>query len=214
MYKIEGASSFLRDPEDIKNILLKFNVKVIYKKDTLIFPDINGSDIILSENKRIEIDCNTREYNLDLQSFCETIPTIMLDHKERNENTEDLFSTLDDILKIYDLKLVNLNDHSDSTTDFITTISSKTHEEMINDSIKLQKKENVLSFKDMYEDLDYIKDSLNMSDIKTIIMHNLKENKVNYELLKEFLEDINPEMQYKLIEKDGKTVILRQNYED
>lgn len=214
MYKIENASVFLRDPEDIKNILLRSNVKVIYKKDTIIFPDINVSDIDFSEKKRIEIDCNTREYNIDLDRFYETVPTIILDYKERNENTEDLFSTLNSILKIYDLKLVNLNDHSDSTTDFITTISSKTHKEMINDSIKLQNKENILSFEDMYEDLNYIKDSLNMSDIKTIIMHNLKENKVNYELLKEFLEDINPEMQYKLIEKEDRTVIIRQNYED
>lgn len=210
MIKISNDSA-AKDPESVIRTIKSIGVNFCYNEDNYyVFPDLSWSNI---NNKKIEIEeikTSYPDYSIHNNLMLEDISCIFLDHREMGYNLSDLLEELNIILNAFDLKIVEIDTQSDYMQAFITKNSESEVKDMIRAAYDLQNvniNEEELFVKESNPDIS--KNEMEGLESLHYVLRNakIKNNTINYELLKEFLEDIAPEFEYKLKERGEKIFI-------
>ena len=222
MYKICGTDDSVRDLRTVIRLLKNNGIKS-FEPNTecqLCFPDFSPEQFksMDSDNFKVhEIKTEGFDFSIDhVKLTSEYLPSMMLDHREMGYLLDSFMEQLNMILSISDLKLVKLDTLSDYMSAFITSISTETDEEMINSALKMNGFEDV-SFIDFYSKengSDEDNNEYTIEDALNLIINNTKidDEKINKELLIEFIEDLAPEQSYEVVNREGKSFLKIENF--
>lgn len=208
-----------KDPDAIVSLLSRTNINFKYDKDkqSLTFYDFlfEKFDKISSYTLPIiELDTSTKEYSIDFYINEFICNFALFDYKEISYDCN--FDLLNKILYCVQdgFQLVSVDEHSDSFHFFIAKSNAKTNEELYYSYFDVFN-EKIIPFDTFYKEKEILKEgALNINDISNLLIHNLNEKKLNYYLLKEFLEDLVPEKSFSIHSKqNGDSYISMTDFE-
>ena len=216
-------NSAARDPDSVIRMFKGAGIKTLFDQEdnTFVFPKLEIRNFSKLKDKLFQVEIIKTEYpNYDIQNqlLSEDIPCMRLDHREIGHDLPELMIAINKILHSMDLKLVDIDTMSDYMQAFITKKDAITPKDMIIESLKLH---NVIN----YDITKYITDETNADTSKNemsvtaalaYVLENadIQDDTVNYDLLKEFLEDTAPEFEYALVERGDKTFISVNEFRD
>jgi hypothetical protein len=220
MIKISNEDA-ARDPDSILSMINSIGLKVIYNEENnaFYFPTLDDKIFENDENfdfKVQEIKTSYIDYEINEDCF-HNIHSMLLDHKEIGYDLQTLMEQINQVISHLDLKLIDIDTQSDYMQAFITKKSAKTPKEMISAAFDIQ---NIDFDPDKFfvpcNNPDKSNNEMEIEDALRYILKNadIQNETVDYELLKSFLEDTAPEFKYDLHERNGKTFISINEFED
>lgn len=185
-----------------------FKVLYEYESDCLEIKDLDS-------DKKTHLDIVeifSNEIDLDLNKLRSQIPVLYLDSKEITNSTIDLLEKINTGLLKKGLKLVDLETNAEYVSLFITKKEETTLKGLYESAVALQSVKEKLSYEDLLIFKDYTEGEIDLEEVKAIIYQKLKNDNVNYDLLLELLEEIDPDMNYDIVEKKNKSFLTRKKH--
>jgi hypothetical protein len=217
--KIHEIYEYIRSPEYLVNLLKECGIESEYNSNESI---INIPSLEELGQKKIKtLKPETKDYDFDIMEMTDFIPALSLDHRESTYQTEDMLMSLNSALHSKGMEIVEFDTRSDYSLHVITKLGAKNIESVYRGSAEIINKDSEeidLEFKKLYrikeESEKPFENEISVYKAASIISRNLDEKTVNYELLVEFLNDVDPEYNYEVAEKKGRIGITRNKFED
>lgn len=224
MFKIYNVSEGVRDPSDIVRLFkglkdLKMVCFYDSDEDEINFPYIDEKVL---ENKRSsdyaveEIDPEPDDFSFDYNEFTNEVSSMYLDHKEMGHGLPDVMEKMNMLLHSKGLKLVEIDTKSDFMTAFVTGLDKKSIVDMVDFSLNLNREtgntsSDFISYEDKQLDTEF---TAREAIAHVLRKTQLKDSAINYELLQEFLEDLAPEFEYDIVEKNNKRYVSIKDFSE
>tara|TARA_Y100001960_G_scaffold333922_1_gene442343 strand:+ start:49315 stop:49971 length:657 start_codon:yes stop_codon:yes gene_type:complete len=217
--KIYEIYEYIRSPEYLVNFLTECGIESEYDSDEseLKIPSLER----LGQKKIKTLKPETKDYDFDIMEMTDFIPALNLDHRESTYQTEDMLMLLNSALHSKGMEIIEFDTRSDYSLHVITKLGAKSIESVYRGSAEIINKdleEIDLEFKKLYrikeESEKPFKNEISIYKAASVISRNLDEKTVNYELLVDFLNDVDPEYNYEIAEKKGRIGITRNKFED
>jgi hypothetical protein len=217
MYKISNEDG-ARDPDSVVRMLQDAKIKIVFdeEENEYIFPQLKK----YTETYKVEeIKSEYPTFDLDFMELDEHISFMWLDHREMGYNLSSMMEDINSLLFQADLKLVDIDTRSDFMKAFITHKDAKTPEDMINESVNLNGNSEGFDINDYITHVTRADKSNNEMTAKEALRYvvnnaSLENQTIDFELLKDFLEDTAPEFEYEIIERGDKTFISINEFDD
>lgn len=225
MYKIKNIKRATKRTSEVLSLFDNVNITVSYsqEEDALLFPDFGANEFAQINPMSFEVKdlhLNTPSQDVDECLILNNLANMSLDWKSFRdpEQLEFLMYQFNMLLHKIDLQLINIENRSDYMAVFITRSAAETPEDIIDGALRVVANTELKS-KDFFtycNKPDESNGEMTAEEMLHHVLENVKvnENKLNFNVLQEFLEEYAPEYEYELIKRKEKTFIKIKEEEE